>query len=69
MPDRPASICRHLPSIRRNGDRVEWYCQLCGWCVPIREAGDEPRAVKRTPRPREAKDTVGVTRLETPLGF
>jgi hypothetical protein len=34
MAERLATFCRHLPSVRKQGTRTEWYCRLCGCRLP-----------------------------------
>jgi hypothetical protein len=29
MPDRPASLCKHVPSLRVRDGGAEWYCVVC----------------------------------------
>lgn len=34
MTERLATFCRHLPSVRTQGTRIEWYCRSCGCRLP-----------------------------------
>jgi hypothetical protein len=34
MAERLVTFCRHLPSVRTQDRRIDWYCRLCGSRLP-----------------------------------